>query len=262
MTNGRGEGPRLVFCRREEKYKLNEGQYAAFMAAAGPFLEDEGYGLCRVANLYFDTEDFWLARTSIEKPDYKEKLRLRTYGQGEAGPAFLELKKKSGHTVYKRRLVLDAARARRFLADGTLPERDEQILKEIRYVLWYYRPVPKAYLAYDRQAFIGRRDPELRITFDQNLRRRWDTLSFTDAGSLPVFPTGQARIYLMEIKAPGALPLWLAHLLAELGLYPTSFSKYGSVYKMDMAQNVAERAGRAAALAGRTGEGAELCLQV
>lgn len=252
---------RLVFCRREEKYGISESQYQAFWEAAAGRLRDEGYGLSRVANLYYDTGDFLLARTSIEKPAYKEKLRLRAYGKEDGGPAFLELKKKCGSTVYKRRLLLDAEETRGFLAGGLLPDKDEQILREIGYVLQHYRLAPKVYLAYDRQAFVGTKEPDLRITFDRNLRRRWQDLSLEDRGSRPVFlPDGKSL--LMEIKAPGALPLWLARLLAELQLYPASFSKYGTVYKMDMAPAVAEKAHRTAAaeLAGGR-EGAMLCLQ-
>ena len=35
----------------------------------------------------------------------------------------------------------------------------------------------------------------------------------------------------MEIKIPGAMPVWLSHLLGEMEIYPVSFSKYGRGYQ-------------------------------
>ena len=34
----------------------------------------------------------------------------------------------------------------------------------------------------------------------------------------------------MEVKVPGAYPLWLVRALDDCGAYPTSFSKYGEAY--------------------------------
>jgi len=35
----------------------------------------------------------------------------------------------------------------------------------------------------------------------------------------------------MEIKIPGAMPLWLSHILDELEIFPISLSKYGKGYE-------------------------------
>ena len=46
-------------------------------------------------NYYFDTDDFRLIRTSLDKPAYKEKLRLRSYRYAAKDDLiFAELKKK------------------------------------------------------------------------------------------------------------------------------------------------------------------------
>ena len=35
----------------------------------------------------------------------------------------------------------------------------------------------------------------------------------------------------MEIKIPDAMPLWLVRALTDMGLFPASFSKYGTCYR-------------------------------
>ena len=58
-----------------------------------------------------------LIRASLEKPAYKEKLRLRSYGVTEpGGEVFLELKKKYKGIVYKRRITLPEDAAGEFIA--------------------------------------------------------------------------------------------------------------------------------------------------
>ena len=161
---------------------------------------------------------------------YKEKLRLRSYGiPGDEDTVFLEIKKKFDGVVYKRRISMKLCEARDYLAGKAAPGgKDEQILREIDWFRSYYQPVPKVYLAYDRVACFGTEDPELRITFDQNIRYRTDALDLAagDRGDLIIEP-GEV---LMELKIAGSMPLWLSHILNELAIYPASFSKYGVCY--------------------------------
>ena len=92
-----------------------------------------------------------------------------------------------------------------------------------------YGAKPKVFIAYDRLAFAGIDDPELRITFDTNLRWR-DTaldLRLGDYGA----PITDPGMILMEIKLPGVCPLWLSQLLSRAEVFPTSFSKYGYCYQ-------------------------------
>ena len=92
-----------VFARYEKKYKLTLSQYAALRRWLQDRMEVDSYGLHTICNIYYDTPDFQLIRTSLEKPVYKEKLRLRSYGvPGGDTPVFVELKKKLDGVVYKR----------------------------------------------------------------------------------------------------------------------------------------------------------------
>jgi len=221
----------LTFERSEKKYLLNETQYRALLEVLGLRMQADAYGEYTVCNLYFDTEHNDLIRRSIEKPDYKEKLRLRSYGAvTDDDKVFLEIKKKYKGVVFKRRIKVPYREIKAYLTDGTPPPSDHgQIFREIDYFLHFYQCYPKLYLSYDRIAFAGTgEDKGLRITFDTNIRSRTDRLDLT------IPPDGERLLadgtWLMEIKAPGAMPLWLTHALTQLSIYPTSFSKYGRIY--------------------------------
>lgn len=221
------------FQRYEKKYMLAPGQLEQIMAGMEEHMRADEYGRYTICSIYYDTDDFRLIRASLEKPVYKEKLRVRSYGvPKDRDPVFIELKKKCDGIVYKRRVVMEAADAASYLRDGMAPEQEDQICHEIDWFMSSYQPKPKAFIAYDRTAFAGREDPELRITFDTNLRWR-DTELDLRAGSYgsPLVPPEQI---LMEIKIPGAAPVWLAHLLSEAGAFPGSFSKYGTCYAQNL----------------------------
>lgn len=220
-----------IFKRVEKKYLLTGRQAEGLFSALGERAVLDEYGLHTVCNIYFDTKQNELVRRSIEKPVYKEKLRLRSYGiPTEESIVFLELKKKWAGTVYKRRIEMPLKTARAYLEQGRYPlEYDCQILREIDYVIHFYALLPRIFLAYDRQAYYLADQNTVRFTVDQRIRSREDVLDLTrgDEGML-LF---DEDIRVLELKAPFALPKWFAALLSEMQIYPNSFSKYGSIYK-------------------------------
>ena len=223
----------FTFKRYERKYLLSAAQYERLWAQLEEHLVPDRFFQSTVCSLYYDSEDFRLIRHSLDKPIYKEKLRLRSYGvPGPDDPVFVELKKKFKGIVYKRRVVLPARLAEQYLAGEARPAEDGQILREIDYVLATNRLLPQVYIACDRCAWVDREEPELRITFDRDLRWRDTDLSLT-AGShgQPLLDGGEI---LMEIKVPEAAPLWLSQLLSELEIFSRSFSKYGTCYTRDL----------------------------
>lgn len=217
------------FRRYEKKYMLTPEQYTKMLAGMKHDMRPDEFGRYTICNIYYDTDDFRLIRTSLEKPVYKEKLRMRSYGVPKAqDEVFVELKKKFDSVVYKRRTVMSAAEAVSYLHHGAAPEREDQICREIDWFMHSYHPTPKVYIAYDRTAFAGVDNPDLRITFDTNLRWRDRALDLRagDYGKSLLSPEN----ILMEIKIPGTTPVWLAHLLSEASAFPVSFSKYGAWY--------------------------------
>lgn len=217
------------FKRCEQKYLLTRAQYRAFKQGMAQYMIPDLHPRYSVRNVYFDTEHDDLIRASMEKPVYKEKLRMRSYGApGACDPVFVEIKKKFQGVVYKRRITVSLRDAAGYLT-GTPAGDGSQISREIDWFLQFYRPVPKVFIAYEREAWAAANDSELRLTFDTRLRARSNDLRLdgSDLG-LPLLNRDQI---LMEIKIPGAAPLWLTRLLSENKIYPTSFSKYGAYYQ-------------------------------
>lgn len=219
-----------VFSRYEQKYLLSKEKYLALIKLLTPQLTEDKFGRYTIGNIYYDTADFALIRASLEKPVYKEKLRLRSYGPANAqNLVYLELKKKFNRVVHKRRIQLAPREARDYLLQGIKPPGDEQILQEIDWFLKMHRVVPQVYIAYERAAYLSKDDENLRVTFDENIRFRVSGLDLSRTHSCT--PLLNTDYILMEIKIPGAMPLWLSRHLTDLDIFPTSFSKYGVCYK-------------------------------
>lgn len=226
----------FVFERIEKKYLVTREKYNLLLEAMEPYMSVDSYGQHTIGNVYYDTDTYELVSRSIEKPKYKEKFRVRSYGiPKEEDKVFLEIKKKYKGIVYKRRVSMTLKEAEAYLEKGIKPQKEGQILKEIDYFMSFYKLTPKVYLAYDRVAYFGKQNKDVRITFDHNIRSRQCNMSLAegDYGT----PLLDDYHYLMEIKVPGAMPLWLSKILADLEIYPTSFSKYGNVYKQFILPN-------------------------
>ncbi len=226
-----------VFNRYEHKYRLNKEQFDEIVKVLDEHMTPDKYNKDHkpytIANVYYDTEDNELIRRSLAKPEYKEKLRLRSYGvPGHEDKVFLEIKKKYAGIVNKRRTTLKLDEAYEFIKTGIKPVEQDymnmQVINEIAYFLKNYRLVPKVYIAYDRLAYFEKDNPDLRISFDVNIRtRRFDTgLEKGDDGEKLL----EDGVYLMEIKTAKAKPLWLCKGLSRLGIKRESFSKYGTEY--------------------------------
>lgn len=220
----------LCFRRVEKKYLLSPRQLEALQGELSRHMTADRYGEYSIGNLYCDTDNYRLIRASLEKPVYKEKLRLRSYGVPAADDRiFVELKKKYDGVVYKRRVSTTLPQAAHFLRTDTAPAEWGQIGQELQWVQRFYGTSPRMFIGYDRTAWAGTEQPELRVTFDRNIRWRCDRLA-PEAGNdgRLLLPPEQV---LMEVKIPGACPLWLSHTLSALGIYPVSFSKYGACYR-------------------------------
>ena len=218
-----------IFKRIEKKYLLSEAQQEALFQSVGAHLRPDEYGRSTVLSLYLDTPDHRIIRNSIEAVDYKEKLRLRSYGTaGADSTVFLELKKKFGGVVYKRRAAMTRREAERYLRTGIRPF-ESQIMAEIDWAMRLYgRPQAAMLIACEREAWFDEEHPDLRLTFDRNIRCRENELRL-DRGSAGICLLPKDTV-LLEIKTAGAMPLWLADALDAEGILPGSFSKYGAAY--------------------------------
>ena len=222
-----------TFKRVETKYILTPEQYNAFMEVASEHLVPDAYFKSLVCSIYYDSDDYSLIRHSLEKPVYKEKLRIRSYGTArQDSAAFVELKKKFKGVVYKRRVEMTVREAEEWLSGKGRPPKETQITKEIDWFLKMNDVSPKVFIGCDRTSYVDKDDSELRITVDSQIRWR-ETNLHLDAGDegQELLTDGKS---LMEIKIPNAAPLWLASLLSCENIFPTSYSKYGTCYKNEI----------------------------
>lgn len=252
-----------LFKRIEKKYLLSEEKYSQLISRLSGYIVPDEYPHNTICSMYYDTPDFRLIRASIEKPVYREKLRIRSYGVPEESTAvYVEVKKKYDGVVYKRRLKMELGELEAYLDKRKQPEHflgqlrlapdsdtaaapwaeaadkkkkftDMQIYHEIDYFLDHYGNLrPMMFLSYERDAFFARDNRDLRITFDSDITYRCSDLRLEKGvyGKKLIKP-GQR---LMEIKIPGAMPLWLSHILDELEIRSSGFTKYGNAYKQEL----------------------------
>lgn len=227
-----------VFNRYEKKYILPKEIYLEIRERIQERCYEDEYGWSTICNIYYDTPNKELIRKSIEKPKYKEKLRIRSYGiPDENTKVFVEIKKKYNKVVNKRRISLLLGDAYNLVEHGILPEIDpehyqqRQILAELDFFRKQYSLEKSIYLAYDRIALKCKTD-DFRLTFDTNIRARYTNmeLEYGDEGNLLLPPD----YYLMETKIMGSTPMWFSAIMSELSVFPTTFSKYGNFYRRSL----------------------------
>lgn len=220
-----------VFKRYELKYLLTQEQKKKILNAMEPYMALDQYGRTTIRNIYFDTDNYRLIRHSIERPTYKEKLRIRSYRKANPDSAvFVELKKKYQSVVYKRRMALQEVKAMEWMRGEADCEKKSQISEEIDYFRSYYGDLhPTVFLSYEREAYYSKAGDDFRVTFDDNILCRQEDLSLeSEPSGIPILEEGKV---LMEIKCSGGIPLWMTHVLSEEHIYKTSFSKYGTAYQ-------------------------------
>ena len=227
-----------VMKRYELKYLLDRGQTAWLINRLQGHMKPDRYGMTSIASLYYDTADDRLIRASLDKPEFKEKLRLRSYGlASEDSPVFLELKRKASGIVYKRRVQTTLPEVRDFFAGANDLFEDRQISRELSRFRDAYTPLrPACLIIYDRTAYFEP-DGNLRLTIDFNPRYRTESLNLTRSmDGIPLKPEGDT---ILEIKVQDAIPLWLTAILDDGQIFRNSFSKYGEAYRLEHAARTA-----------------------
>lgn len=227
-----------TFARKEIKFLLDMDQYENLMKEIHKYMNPDKYCVggkeYGIYNIYYDTPDDYLIRESLSKPYYKEKIRLRSY-YSPASPdslVFLEIKKKIGGIVTKRRVSMTLAESEEYFATRRKPEAKKyitgQVFTELDAFLDHYPVAPKQYISYQREAFFGKDNSDFRLTFDRRItERRYDLgLDYESYGGQIIREDQR----LMEVKVSESMPEWLVRKLSELQIYKTSFSKYGKAY--------------------------------
>lgn len=240
-----------TFKRKEIKFLLSMQQYNSLLKILDEYMIPDEY--CEngkeygIYNIYYDTKDSFLIRESLSKPYYKEKLRLRSYFSPASfdDTVFLEIKKKIGGIVTKRRVTMTLEEAELYMETGKRPFSDNyitnQVFNEIDVFMSNYEVAPVQYISYQRMAFFGKDDKDFRLTFDRALTdRRYDlSLGKECYGNQIIRPDQR----IMEVKIADSIPYWLSEQLSKLGIYKTSFSKYGKAYQHFVLDNINNKKG-------------------
>lgn len=226
------------FRRYEIKYKLTVEQYKKLLDVFPKTIKLDDYGRHKISNIYFDTDDYRIIRHSLEKPKYKEKLRVRCYGEpSENSKAFVELKKKFNGVVYKRRFDANQKQALDYLCDGKECSVDSQISHEISYFKESHENLkPRVYLSYEREAYFCTTDENFRLTFDFDIKARETDVSFYETSNDQQVLSSD--FVLLEVKTVMGMPKWFLDYLSENEVFKTSFSKYGTAYQMYFSENL------------------------
>jgi SPX domain protein involved in polyphosphate accumulation len=217
-----------IFRRVEKKYLLSKEEYDSLMDKIWFFIKEDTYFKSSISNIYYDNSYNELIINSIDKPVFKEKVRVRSYKtpKSDKDEVFLEIKRKFKGVVGKRRVKITLKEFYDFIEKRKY--KDSQIFRELHYIFDFYKLEPMMFVGYDRLSYRGKDDENLRITFDSNLRSREVDLRLELGDYGEKFFDDD--IYIMEIKTLGAMPLWLVEALSELKIYPSSFSKIGKIY--------------------------------
>ena len=229
-----------VIDRVEKKYIITKDNKIAFLKPIHQKMKKDGYHKSEVLNLYFDTDNYDFIIQSIDQPIFKEKLRARSYGGYNR--VFLEIKTKlrgqEYNVGYKRRVMithddfdnlLNGRASLVELAQESIEnQNDVQIAREVDYLISRFSLKPKILVMYNRESYKG--DDGLRITFDEKLKYRTNNLSFNKAKRGKIYFKDDHNI-IMEVKAHGVLPLWLARTMSEQKVFPQQFSKVGKIYE-------------------------------
>ena len=219
-----------IFNRVEQKYVLTKEQYKKIFLQIEPYLKKDYYYQSKICNLYFDNENNDFIINSLEKPIFKEKIRIRSYGVPNLkNIVFLERKGKYNGVVFKRRIEIKLLDLYKYLETGQIKEEyNHQVMKEIDYIIKKFRLKPKIFIGYDRLSYYDKNNINFRVTFDSNLRSREDELflELGDNGNLY-----NKDLIIMEVKSLQSIPLWFIKILSDNNIYSNSFSKYGEIYR-------------------------------
>ena len=216
-----------IIDRCEQKYFITDNQYKELMQSIKDKIEKDLYYQETIYNLYFDNDNYDVINKSLDKPNYKEKIRLRSYEiVNDNTTVFLEIKKKFNSHTNKRRIIITYEDFIDYYEHRLLPKFNRQIVKELDYCFNKYNLKPKIKVRYDRLSYYLKNNKNFRITFDNNIRYSFDNLNFKEFNNEELlFNQG----YIMEIKTFDSIPMWLTKVLTTLKIYPTSYSKVGKI---------------------------------
>ena len=248
------------FSRYEFKFPLSYDDMDRMIDDLLPYVRSDEhvneYGIYTISSIYLDNEQLQCYYETINNDFFRQKVRLRVYGNKntEDSPAFLEIKGKIDGLVVKRRVKMRLGDAMAFIRECNEKKYDcdilkyestnPQILNELRQVIVSKNLKPVNVVSYERLPLVALEDKGLRITFDFLLRTRGDELDLTKGthgkSACP------EKVAVLEIKTEKSLPYWLVKILSKYNYRNQTFSKYCSHFapmRVNVKQNKEENRG-------------------
>lgn len=229
-----------VLTRKEYKYLVPLAQLDALRRDVAPFvdLDPFSHGCDKneytVRSIYLDTMNRECYYEKLTGVPIRKKYRIRGYnGVDRESLVFLEIKRKNHDVCSKNRAPLrekhllplfnsrDLKRYILPLSGNGVEQQDAN-----RFMYYYYKKNlrPVVLIVYEREAFTGKFDTSLRLTFDKDIRSvQCTSLTTLHAGD---YVAACRESFVFEVKFHRGVPGWLQTILARHDLRRTSVSKY------------------------------------
>jgi len=225
--------------RFENKYAVSRDVAGQVVDYARLFLSPDR-GLDRpqcITSLYLETPSLTFFQWHNERRVDRFKLRIRGYGQPPAGNVYLEIKRKSGELVRKRRAEVTLSKLSQVLAGVEQP--DSPALREFLKAYDDFGARPKVLLRCVRTAFRDQNTyGEVAVTEDREIVCQpvtsYDLIGNSHAWRPIALPQGSNTI--VELKYVNCPPAWMANLMSDLADYRVRFSKYATAMEQHVAK--------------------------
>ncbi|MBD3288492.1 VTC domain-containing protein [candidate division KSB1 bacterium] len=224
--------------RYEIKYRIPNQKipeirsYLKEYADADPHVPNKEQVEYTVRSIYFDTRSLDFYWEKIDGLKVRKKLRIRGYNQ-DKGYAFLEIKRKYSNCVVKERAKLPSEEIEKIIGmldttdgEATNGSHNNRLVSgKFVYNMIKKNLSAKLLVVYEREPYVGKRDPGNRVTIDKNIRSRYnpDLNDLFDGDDL-TFVANDFSI--LELKFNNFMPKWMRTMIVELSLKQVPFSKY------------------------------------
>lgn len=204
-----------------------------------PHGEDAQY---RISSIYFDTPDHRYYREKVDGIEIRKKVRLRFYHPARDSDYehpkayFLEIKRRYNNSIAKERLALPKATALELIDNEKTfhelkkrchpeSEKEKSTLENLEVIYENEHIQATNIITYLREAWIGKWDEKLRVTFDFFVQayRPCNLEHIRKNDGCPLVPH---TFMVMELKFDRAVPIWLRDAVVKLGYSQRRFSKY------------------------------------
>lgn len=198
-----------------------------------------------VRSIYLDTASLDFHQEKTEGVELRKKFRIRTYNNYDPdGDTVLEIKRKIENRIQKHRAFTTFKDIEPLMQSSDIMKHIRQQTRDIEDAQRFFFHVkkrnlkPTALIVYEREAYFGRMDAGVRITFDKNIRSSINP-AFSDIynnrGLKQVFPSH----FILEVKYySDQMPLWAKSMVQEFHMRNDALSKYTLGYDVNTQHHI------------------------